>query len=648
MPTPRLIYLTEQQYQAFVTAEDEKNNTTAAAELPTRPRIHLQSSFPIGDDATRNASSNNKKPSAVGGVKMGEQSDDHEEAEDDYVDTLLQEAIDAAVNTRSFVRHDAVRDQHVSSDEEESEDESSLLEFVDKVQQFQHEMVSSDEESENESDSSSLEFVDAGVQHIVGEKRLASSASKDMLVAAGETRRSKRVKVAVKVAPAYYVPAEEESALEAWSYASRSKRVKVAVKVAPAYYVPAEEESLEAWSYASSGVVIKNTALASSPLDESSATADSEITPMNGSNEDADTDSSQRVLAVATATRTKKRSWVHKTFDERFKDLMAFKAEFGHCNVPRTNSINNKKYWSLGKWCGHVRISYESIKEGGTPRSYKLSKSDMKRLENAGFEWCRLVAVAAATSANQKSWVQKTFDEHFKDLMVFKAKFGHCNVPKTQPKNNSKRLPLGTWCNNIRQAYKAIQNGSNPGRKLSKADIKRLENAGFEWKMREKKFTFDDRFNDLMAFKAEFGHCNVPKTNSRNNKKYHSLGQWCGYMRISYKTIKEGGIRGYKLSKSDIQRLENAGFEWNLSKRVPFDERFNDLMAFKAEFGHCNVPSTRSSNYKKYYSLGVWCINARRSYKAIQEGGMLRYKLSEADIKRLEKAGFVWHFNKIT
>ena len=49
-----------------------------------------------------------------------------------------------------------------------------------------------------------------------------------------------------------------------------------------------------------------------------------------------------------------------------------------------------------------------------------------------------------------------------------------------------------------------------------------------------------------------------------------------------------------KLSKADIQRLENAGFEWNLSKKVSFDERLKDLMAFKAEFGHCNVPLTRS------------------------------------------------------
>ena len=119
-------------------------------------------------------------------------------------------------------------------------------------------------------------------------------------------------------------------------------------------------------------------------------------------------------------------------------------------------------------------------------------------------------------------------------------------------------------------------------------------------------------------------------------------------MRQAYKAINEGGIpRRYKLSKADMKRLENAGFEWNLCKKLTFDDRFKDLMAFKAKFGHCNVPQTKSSN-NKHSSLGKWCSDIRQSFKAIKEGGMLRCKLSEADIKRLEKAGFMWHFNKIT
>ncbi len=153
------------------------------------------------------------------------------------------------------------------------------------------------------------QVVEKETQEIVGQKRrsrtctgkssTSTSASKEM-VAAGGTRRSKRV----KVAPTRYAPVVEE---EVWTPSP----------------------------HASSGVVIRNIALtaAARPLDHSSATDE---TTMNGSNEDTNTGASRRVSAVAAATMVHKRRTVRKTFDERFKDLMAFKAEFGHCNVPQT------------------------------------------------------------------------------------------------------------------------------------------------------------------------------------------------------------------------------------------------------------------------------------------------------------------------
>ena len=153
-----------------------------------------------------------------------------------------------------------------------------------------------------------------------------------------------------------------------------------------------------------------------------------------------------------------------------------------------------------------------------------------------------------------------------------------------------------------------------------------------------KKSPFDERLKDLIAFKAEFGHCNVPFTRSRNNNHY-SLGLWCNDMRICHKAIKEGGIPKHRLSKADFKRLENAGFQWSLYNTFTFDERFNDLMAFKAEYA-----STRSRN-NTHTSLGLWCSGIRRSYKAIKEGGISKHtRLSEADIQRLEKAGFEWRF----
>jgi hypothetical protein len=346
-------------------------------------------------------------------------------------------------------------------------------------------------------------------QEIVGQKRRAcsctgtsstSNASTEM-VAVGGMRRSKRV----KVAPTRYDPVVVEESLEACD-------------------------------------VIRNNALTAAPrpLDHISATDE---TTMNVSNEDMNIGSSRRVSAVAAATLVHKRRKVCKTFDERFKDLMSFKAKFGHCNVPQTKSSNNK-YLSLGLWCGHVRMSCKSTKEGGIPRRNKVSKADMTLLENTGFEWN----------------IYKTFDDRFKDLKAFKAEFGHCNVPGTNSSNN-KHFSLGQWCGHVRMSYKSIKEGGIPKNNiLSKADMKRLENAGFEWNIYK---TFDDRFNDLMVFKAEFGHCNVPRSQSNTNK-HSSLGTWCRDMRISYKAIKEGGRLRCKLSKADIKRLEKAGFEWRL------------------------------------------------------------------------------------
>jgi hypothetical protein len=371
-------------------------------------------------------------------------------------------------------------------------------------------------EKQISSEQEEKQVVEEETNEIVGQKRRArtcagtsstSSASKEM-IAVGGKRRSKRV------------------------------------KVSPAYYVPAEEESLEAWSYASSGVVIRNNALtvtaAPRPLDHSSAIDE---TTMNVSNEDTNIGSSRRVSAVAAATTmVHKRRKVWKTFDERFKDLKAFKAEFGHCNAPKTDSVNNK-HCSLGRWCNAMRMSYKIIKVGGKPK-FKLSKADMKRLEKAGFEW--------------KLSKKVPFDERFKDLMAFKAEFDHCNVPYRKS-NNNKHCSLGNWCNNIRQSYKAIKEGGMPRNKLSKANIKRLENAGFQWSSISKTCTFDKRFKDLMAFKAEFDHCNVPVTKS---SKHFSLGKWCSDMRRSYKAIKEGGTPRCKLSEANIKRLEKAGFKW--------------------------------------------------------------------------------------
>jgi hypothetical protein len=470
MPTLRLVYLTEQQYAGMTDhahAHGAANNITTAEEQQL-PSISNQEQttrlVPIAD-ATRNASSSKKS--------------DHEE-DNVYLDTVLQESIDA-VNSRtcSFGRH-AVRYQQVqqemalSSDEDSKNDSTSServrvrVRVVDALQQFQDEKVSSGEEIENDSTCTSSVHLDA-IQRTSGNKR--------------------------------------------------------------------------------------------------------------------------------------KRRAPIQSFDDRFNDLMAFKAKYSHCDVSQHGEDP-----SLGAWCNELRRSYKKIQNNQKPKR-KISDERIQRLNDAGFNWS----------------LNSDFDDHFNDLMTFKGKYGHCDVSCA-----GENASLGTWCIELRGSHKKIQNNQKPKRKISDERIQRLNDAGFKWSLNS---NFDDHLNDLMSFKAKYGHCDVPRTGENA-----SLGTWCIELRRSYKKIQNNQKPRTKLSDEQIQHLNDAGFNWSLEKLAScFDKRFNGLMAFKAKYGHCDV-----SQLSENASLGTWCSELKRSYKKIQNNQKPRTKLSDEQIQRLNDAGFKW------
>ena len=117
-----------------------------------------------------------------------------------------------------------------------------------------------------------------------------------------------------------------------------------------------------------------------------------------------------------------------KTFEQRCRDLEAFKSEFGHCNVPKSYSADP----SLGHWSNIMRCTYKRIQRGLTPDN-KLSQDQIKRLEQIGFQ----------LSAIDRS--SKAFEQSCRDLEAFKSDFGHCNVPFKYSVNPS----LGYWCTTI-------------------------------------------------------------------------------------------------------------------------------------------------------------------------------------------------------
>jgi len=107
---------------------------------------------------------------------------------------------------------------------------------------------------------------------------------------------------------------------------------------------------------------------------------------------------------------------------------------------------------------------------------------------------------------------------------------------------------------------------------------------------------FEARFEELVVFKNNFGHCDVPQ-------KHPGLGGWCSTLRSNYKKLQKAQKSSVYLSNARIERLENLGFKWRIYMSIPFDQRTDELITFKDECGYCNVPQEYDANP----SLGNWC-----------------------------------------
>ena len=148
--------------------------------------------------------------------------------------------------------------------------------------------------------------------------------------------------------------------------------------------------------------------------------------------------------------------------------------------------------------------------------------------------------------------------------------------------------------------------------------------------------SFDERVKDLVAFKTKYGHCNVPRSDKL--PEYKSLGTWCHFIRQCHKGKKR------RITPSEVKDLEALGFQWNpieIKAAKTFDRWYKDLVAFKEKFGHCNVPTSYSSRYPEYKSLGVWCKGIRQIYRGTAKH---RAALSPSNIRDLERIGFKFYF----
>jgi hypothetical protein len=117
----------------------------------------------------------------------------------------------------------------------------------------------------------------------------------------------------------------------------------------------------------------------------------------------------------------------------------------------------------------------------------------------------------------------KAWEDRFVELLVFKKTHGHTLVPKVYPENK----PLGRFVARSRAWYKAKEKNLTPSR------LKRLEAIDFSWDAKadpdfwriqndtqESNIVWDERFQELLDYKKEYGDCLVPKNFPENQVRW--------------------------------------------------------------------------------------------------------------------------------
>lgn len=146
----------------------------------------------------------------------------------------------------------------------------------------------------------------------------------------------------------------------------------------------------------------------------------------------------------------------------------------------------------------------------------------------------------------------------------------------------------------------------------------------------DRRFTrtsWDGQFQELLEFKTKHNHCTVPA----NDEKYTKLYGWIQHQKAEKK--KKAAGKTSRLTDERERRLDEIGFVWSIQDNI-WNQRLNELRAFKSKYGHVRVPT------KDGKKLGTWVMIQRLQYQ--------KNALTSERIEALEEVGFEWDIHEVS
>lgn len=289
----------------------------------------------------------------------------------------------------------------------------------------------------------------------------------------------------------------------------------------------------------------------------------------------------QRTIKDSLSAERKERleslnGWVWDSLDAKweasFDELKTYKAEHGDVDVPI------KWPSGLGSWAS---VQRRSEKKG------KLSPDRKVRLDEIGFEWDK---------------IDSLWEERYNELLAYNAEHGNVDIPQKHPSG------LGSWLSQ-QKLYANI--GELPANRFEK-----LSNISNIFVNKKPKTDWDERFNELVVYKAEHGNLDVPRSWPTG------LGTWVGNQKSF--------IRNDKLPLDRKDKLYELGLVWeSLDSR--WESRLDELLEYRTKYGDVNVPNNWSTG------LGQWVANQKSFVKA--------GRMPENRKRILKDIGLIWSIN---
>ena len=140
------------------------------------------------------------------------------------------------------------------------------------------------------------------------------------------------------------------------------------------------------------------------------------------------------------------------------------------------------------------------------------------------------------------------------------------------------------------------------------------------------------QFQKLIQYKLKNGHCCVPHAYAEDPV----LARWVKRQRYQYKKFQDCDTTSTMTTRR-IQQLESIGFVWQ-SHALGWQEKLNELKAFKQRTGHYNVPS----DYPENSALATWVKCQRRQYKVSISSHSASSTMTMHRFQVLESLGFVF------